>query len=256
MYTLLILDDEELIRKGIRELVDLKSLSITEVFEAQDGAAGLEVVKNHNIDLVLADINMPKVDGLTFAKRAKEQKSDIKIALITGYDLLDYAVSAVKIGVDDYVLKPVSRVDITDTLRQLIEKKKQNKTSDELMQIVSEFSAEQSDGFGAQKIAISNYLKDNLANSSLSIASVAGVMGFSEGYFGQLFKKMFSVSFREYLLHLRLEKSKVLLLSTDKKNYEISDAVGIQDPNYFSACFKRKYDMTTTEYRSKQRDGA
>ncbi len=253
MYTLLILDDEELIRKGIRTLIDHEKLSITQVVEAEDGLRGLELVSKYDVDLVLADINMPRLDGLEFAKRAKRQKPDIKIALITGYDLLEYAISAVKIGVDDYVLKPVSRTDVVETLTKLIDKKKENQNQAEILQIISNFSGDDTEAVNAQKTEIDNYLKENLADCDISLSSVANVMGFSEGYFGQLFKRLFSARFREYLLHLRLEKSKILLLSTDQKNYEIAQAVGIQDPNYFSTCFKRKYGMTTKEYRSKQR---
>ncbi len=252
MYTLLILDDEDLIRQGIKTLIDLKSLSISTVLEAADGLQALELLQKHPVDFVLADINMPKMNGLSFAKQAKLQNPNMKIALITGYDDLDYAVSAVKIGVDDYVLKPVSRTDVIDILRNLIDKKQQEQQKTELLQIASDLVVHNTEENDTQKETILRFIQEQLANPSLSLSMAAKATGFSEGYFSQLFKKWFSVPFREYVLHLRLEKSKFLLLSTQSKNYEIAAAVGIADPNYFSACFKREYRMTPTEFRLKQ----
>ncbi len=252
MYTLLLLEDEPLIRRGIKTLIDLESLAISTILEAADGEQGLHLLHTHTVDFVLADINMPKMNGLEFARQAKQYNENIKIAFITGYDDLDYAVSAIKIGVDDYVLKPVSRADITDVLRHLADKKTKEKTQMQQMHIAFEFLGDVGTVHGIEKETVLSFLEKNLANPSLNLPLVAQSMGFSEGYFSQLFKKWFSVPFREYVLHLRLEKSKLLLLSTQLKNYEIAQSVGIADPNYFSACFKREYKMTPSEYRQKQ----
>lgn len=119
MYNLLVVDDESIIRRGIRELVDFESLGIGGCFEAEDGEKALAVMKEHPIDLILADINMPVMSGLEFCRRAKELDAGVKIAILTGYDYLDYAIRAIKIGVDDYALKPLSKDDIQKLLSGL-----------------------------------------------------------------------------------------------------------------------------------------
>ncbi len=101
MYNLLIVDDEPLVRRGIKSLVDFTQLNIELVFEATNGQEALDIMMDQHIDFILADINMPKMDGLTFADKAKRVNPHIRIALITGYDYFDYAVQALKIGVDD-----------------------------------------------------------------------------------------------------------------------------------------------------------
>ena len=88
MYKLLILDDEPLVRRGIKALVDLEQLKITEVYEAANGIEGLALLKAHSPDLVLADINMPKMNGLDFAAEAKAFKPDLHIAILDGLQLL------------------------------------------------------------------------------------------------------------------------------------------------------------------------
>ncbi|MDU4976727.1 MAG: response regulator, partial [Hungatella hathewayi] len=72
MYHLLVVEDESLIRRGIRAFIDFDRLGIDEFFEAENGEEGLEAVRSHRIDLILADINMPKMNGLEFCRLAKE----------------------------------------------------------------------------------------------------------------------------------------------------------------------------------------
>ena len=101
MYKLLILDDEPLVRRGIRSLVDFERLQITEIFEAANGEEGLALFESHLPELVLVDINMPKMNGLEFVSKAKLVNPNAHMAIITGYNYFDYAVTALKAGVDD-----------------------------------------------------------------------------------------------------------------------------------------------------------
>ena len=78
-------------------------------------------------DLVLLDINIPFKDGLTLAQEMKELKNDVKIAIISGYDYFEYAQKALKIGVEDYILKPVSKSDINEIISKLIYKLEEDK---------------------------------------------------------------------------------------------------------------------------------
>ena len=87
MYKLLIADDESIIRKGIKKLVNYENLNITDVLEAEDGKQAIELANTQNPDIVLMDINMPEIDGLTAAKLIKENNSNVYIVIITGYDL-------------------------------------------------------------------------------------------------------------------------------------------------------------------------
>ena len=89
MYNLLIVEDESLIRRGIRAFIDFDGLGIGGFFEAENGEEALDTIRRHHIDLILADINMPKMNGLDFCLLAKEWDPSIKIAILTGYDYLD-----------------------------------------------------------------------------------------------------------------------------------------------------------------------
>lgn len=89
MYKLMIADDEPLIRRGIKQLIDLSSLQIGEIYEASTGEEALKVFEEFKPEIVLMDINMPKIDGLSVAKKIKSINHDTKIAIITGYNYFD-----------------------------------------------------------------------------------------------------------------------------------------------------------------------
>lgn len=251
---LLIVDDEPIIRDGIRSLIDFDSLGITEVLEAENGLKGLEIFENHLPDIVLADINMPKMNGLDFSKEIKAIKPEVKIALITGYDYFDYARKALQIGVEDYVLKPVSKKDITELLKNLCDKVRTHKGQKQVAQIVDKMN-EQSNvaSDSSYKTQILEVLDVNIYNMDLSLTLVADELGISTGYLSGIFKKIFGASFKEYILTRRLEQAKLLLLSTQMKNYEIGEATGFVDANYFSTVFKKYVGMSPKQYKEEAR---
>ncbi|WOV82972.1 response regulator [Sporosarcina jeotgali] len=256
MYTLLVVDDEPILIRGIRSFVDFKALSISEVLEAANGEEALDLFKTHKPDLVLADINMPKMNGLDFAAAAKSLKPDVKIAMITGYDYFDYAVAALKTGVDDYVLKPVSKTDIQELLQKLIGKVQEAHRQQEVTKLVdgliqSSNSIDVSLGYKSQ---ITREINSNLSNLEFSLASLASTLSLSPSYVSTLFKQLFGTTFQQYMIASRLDRAKLLLLSTDMKMYEIAASVGFEDPNYFSAAFKKRFLLSPNQFKEKSRE--
>lgn len=245
MYKLLIVDDEPLIRKGILTLVDFEKLGITDAYEASNGTEGLKLFIQHAPQLILLDINLPVMNGLELAQAIKEIDSQAKIAMITGYDYVDYAISALKIGVDDYILKPVSKQDVTDVIAKLIQRYESERTSREVQNVVSALIQE-SDDSTYHRLQV--LIDQSLSNPELSLTSVAHSLGYAPNYLSSLFKNLFGVPFQEYVLSHRLEKAKLLLLTTSLKNYEIAERVGFEDVNYFNTRFKLKYGVSPKQY--------
>ncbi|EHO22084.1 hypothetical protein HMPREF9466_00173 [Fusobacterium necrophorum subsp. funduliforme 1_1_36S] len=117
---LLIADDEPLIRRGIQKLVNLSEIGIEEVYEAENGEEAFRLFEEYRPEIVLLDINMARLDGLSVAKKIKSLVPETKIAMITGYNYFDYAQKAIRIGVEDYILKPVSKQEISEIITKLV----------------------------------------------------------------------------------------------------------------------------------------
>ncbi len=247
---LLVIDDEMLVRKGIVSLIPYKDFGISTVFEADNGKSGLDIVKIEEPDLILCDINMPKINGLDFAKEVKANWPWIRIAMITGYDYFDYARQAVKIGVDDYVLKPISKNDVIEVVQSLLRKSSESEKIREVYKTIQNSIEDEVQSSGYKK-SIEEILEKNLANEDFTLSSLAFEIGLNDSYLSTLFKKLFGIPFRDYLVQMRMEKSKILLLSTDLKNYEIAEKIGISDPNYFSTQFKKYFGETPNQYKKK-----
>ena len=90
MYNLLLVDDEPLIRRGIKSMAVLSEIGIDNTFEAADAKSALDIIKTRKIDIIFLDINMSDMDGLTLANKIKEIDSTITIVMITGYDYFEY----------------------------------------------------------------------------------------------------------------------------------------------------------------------
>lgn len=103
---MLIVDDEVIIRRGIKTSIEWSSYGINIVGEAKNGKEALEKALALRPNIVLTDIRMPIMDGLEFSKKLKEALPDTKIVILSGYDDFEYAKQAIRLNIDEYVLKP------------------------------------------------------------------------------------------------------------------------------------------------------
>ncbi len=113
MYKILIVDDEDIVRKGIRKKLDWKSLGFEVIGEAENGREALAIAQEQWPDVILTDIKMPHMDGIELTKIINERMPDTQMIILTGYEEFEYAQKSVKLGVLDYVLKPISPKELT-----------------------------------------------------------------------------------------------------------------------------------------------
>lgn len=105
MYKVLIIDDEVLVRVGLKTTINWEDIGFTVVAEASNGEQGYEQYKKHMPDVIITDIRMPKKDGLWLVEEVRKENADVKILVLTCYDEFSYARKALKVGADDYILK-------------------------------------------------------------------------------------------------------------------------------------------------------
>jgi len=122
MYKLLIVDDELMIREGLKDCIPWDSYNIEVVGTAGDGETGLALAQSTLPDIVLTDVRMPFMDGITFAHKLREQHENIQIVFVSGYDDMDYMKSALQVEAVDYIMKPVNRNELSNVIEKITHK--------------------------------------------------------------------------------------------------------------------------------------
>ncbi len=138
MYTLIIIDDESIIRNGLKKFVDWKSLNIEVIELFEDGKEAIEFLKYRNVDIVLSDIKMNEITGLDVAKFVYETKTAKKMVLLSGYKEFEYARQAIEYKVEHYLLKPTNFPKIHEVFQRLVYELDQENASDEVLPQVRE----------------------------------------------------------------------------------------------------------------------
>lgn len=127
MINALLVDDEQIICQGLRTTIPWEDYSVRIVGEAYNGKEALEKIKEHgNIDLVLIDVMMPEMDGLELAEHLHRLENGPRIIMISGYDEFQYAKRALRLGVKDYLLKPVNIDEMLEIVQLLVKEIKQD----------------------------------------------------------------------------------------------------------------------------------
>ncbi|MEA1911949.1 MAG: response regulator, partial [Spirochaetota bacterium] len=119
MYKLIFVDDEAIVRDGISSCIPWgqNSFELAGLFE--HGLQALDYMKNNHVDVVISDINMPRMDGLTLSRRIEEQYPEVIVLLLTGYDEFEYAQEAIKSKVREFLLKPITADELSSVLARL-----------------------------------------------------------------------------------------------------------------------------------------
>jgi len=119
MKTVLIVEDEKMIRQGIKTMIQRSGIPVEVIMECNNGIMALEILKSQEVDVMFTDIRMPKMSGIELVTAIQDLPHKPLIAVISGYDDFSYAVEMLRLGVKEYILKPVDREKITDVLTKL-----------------------------------------------------------------------------------------------------------------------------------------
>ena len=124
-HNVLIVDDEQLIRQGLRARIEYLGIDVDEMFEADNGLMALGIQDEHPIDLVITDIRMPDMDGLELIQEMQKKNNQIRFIVLSGYAEFSYAETAIRLGVKAYLLKPVSNDDLKDAFDKVYKEMEQ-----------------------------------------------------------------------------------------------------------------------------------
>lgn len=119
LYRILLVDDEEEVRKSMIKKIDWKNAGFEVAGDAENGEEAMEIIEASEPDVVLTDIRMPYMDGLSLAERIRQHYPSTKVVIFSGYDDFEYAQKAIKLNVTEYILKPVNVEELTSILKRI-----------------------------------------------------------------------------------------------------------------------------------------
>lgn len=246
MLKVMVVEDEELIRKGIVLAVDWKALGCLVVAEAANGVEGLEQAEKCRPDIIVTDLKMPKMDGLEMMEKLREAGCTAYVIILTAYDSFTYAQQALRLGAVDFLLKPFHDGDLENAVLRL--KKKLEKSAPSPESSLPEVRQGTKSRYVQEAM---DYISRNCADPNLSISQTAGALGLSEGHLSHLFKKETGITVGAYLTRCRIQKAMGLLRQGKLKVYEVAEACGYRDITYFSGTFKKTVGMSPSEYQNR-----
>lgn len=266
LATVLIVDDNADMRAYLRTLL----LDRYYVIEAADGQSGLKLAVESVPDIVVSDVMMPVMDGLTFCTRLKQHEatSHIPVLLLTARSSEQQYIEGLQTGADIYMTKPFS-ADLLlaniasllanrQKLRQLFNTQNlntQNLNTQHLNTTPSQHLTTQNSPSPDRRF-LDTFLKameKHMSNTNLKIEDLGDEVGLSRVQLYRKVKALTGMTPVEILRETRLKRAMQLLKTTDKTVSEIANEVGFATPGYFSSCFKKQYDKYPTDVREEMK---
>ena len=245
-YSYLVAEDENLIRKNLIKKITSLNLPLKLAGEAANGLEAIETTEKNCPDLIITDIRMPQCDGIELASYLKKNHPSVKVIIISGYNDFSYAQSAIRYGVVDYLLKPVTAKSLFESLQKLLITMKSETSALESYCTVNERLSQESICGLMEKYLQENYKQE------VFFQEMSERFGFTPEYLGKIFKKRTGETPSKYLTRLRINEAKRLLLhNPDMEVQKVGELSGYPDSAYFSRVFKSCVGIQPSEYRNR-----
>ena len=246
MYKLLIVEDEALERRALRIIINKNFNDIDIIGDAKTGLDAVELARKFKPDIILMDIEMPEASGLEAQEAIIEFLPNVTTIILSAYDNFQFAQTAIRLKVFDYILKPAKPSDLSDVLGKAIDHI--NKLS-----MQSNIASSGKDEFTGNEFsqiinAALKYINNNY-NQNINLESVASYIHLNPQYFSRYFKNSTGMNFVDYLSLVRVREAKKMLLTTDFSIAEVSLKMGYIDPSYFSKVFMKYEGVTPNKFR-------
>jgi signal transduction histidine kinase/CheY-like chemotaxis protein/ligand-binding sensor domain-containing protein len=250
-FSIMIADDSEDIRGYLKSLLSNEY----EIFEAVDGQKALEIIQKELPDLVISDVMMPNMDGISLCHEIKNQitTSHIPVILLTARTSLTYEMGGLKEGADDYITKPFNPGIVKTRIQNILANRKilrehfLNKVRfepDSTTVVESNLDAL----FIEKAISLVN---ENIQNENFGIEVMIDQLNMSQSTLFRKIKALTGLSLTGFIRSVKLKHAAKLILQSDIKLSQVAFEVGFNDYKYFTKCFQHQFDCLPSEYRNK-----
>lgn len=251
---MLLVEDNSELRFFLRSIF----ASTFRVIEAENGLVGLDKALKFVPDIIISDVMMPEKDGMEMAKelRLNMSTSHIPIVLLTAKSTIESKLEGLEFGADDYITKPFSATYLKARVENLLIQRRKlrdfycanlmNKPEEEVPEHIE---MSRNDRKFMDKLI--EMMEKNMDNGDLVVDDLVCELAVSRSVFFKKLKVLTGLAPIEFIKEMRVKRAAQLIESGEFNMTQIAYMVGINDPRYFSKCFKQKYLMTPTEYKER-----
>jgi two-component system response regulator YesN len=240
--------------RGVRELIRRFLSDLYEISPAATGAEALAILRREPVAAIVLDYRLPDRTGLEVLNDIRATWPTVPVVMMTGYGSEWICASAFKLGVWDYLPKPVILDDLLRSVREILSSGSQEGATRRAESgAVSQPDPHAGAPPGASDPAIRRAITliQQRYWDQLSLGRVAREVGMSKYYLSRRFRAVMGVTFRQYLLRVRLERAKVLLSTTSVSITEVAQGAGFSDLPRFDKLFRRYTGVPPSAYRAK-----
>ncbi len=248
MLKVLLVEDENVIRRGLKFMVNWTEQDCVVVGEACDGLEGIEKIKELSPDIVITDVQMPHLSGLEMVERTIGDYHYHAIVL-SGFDEFEYAKKAIRLGVIDYLLKPVDLDELKGCLIDI----KQSRT-ERHQEPIADQSLALPDMTSIQNKYVGvmlQYIREHFAEQ-ISLTDLSQRLNISCTHLNSKFKLEVGYTFHDFLNYYRITQAIALHQQKNIKLYEIAGMVGFSDYKYFNKVFKKYVGYPPSQLSTKR----
>lgn len=239
MHTVIIVEDEEEIREGLKEVVPWEDIGFQVVASFASGNEAISYLNEHNVDVIITDIMMDDGSGIDVAEFLySKHRKDTVIIFYTAYKDFSFAQQGIKYGIRHYITKDMGYDELLSFFRNLYEEIEPSGQLNESGNIIS---------------MLMKYLEENMKTATLRGAARAVSM--NPNYLSSFVKEHTGIGFRKMLADIRIKKAAELLCNPSLSVNDVCKEVGYFDGRSFSRNFKEVFGYGPGEYRKKVREG-
>ncbi|MEP7109133.1 MAG: substrate-binding domain-containing protein [Ferruginibacter sp.] len=250
-YSILLIEDNDEVRTFLKEQLN----KAYEIIEAENGNIGLNLAYEIVPDVIVSDIMLPGKDGMAITEALKNdiRTSHIPIIILTARGSMEQQIEGLKLKADAYIVKPFNFKYLEETIKSLIKNREALKDH-----YTSELPNENHRGSVSKKIdrkfvsEFSSIIESNIANENFGVDDICKEIGISRVQLYRKVKAVLGYNVNDYILSVRMQKARYLLLNEDLSISEISYKVGFSSQAYFATVFKSKFGVTPKGFRERK----
>ncbi|GGO06959.1 response regulator transcription factor [Saccharibacillus kuerlensis] len=256
--TILVVDDEPRTRQGIKKMLDTWGEGRHYILTAESGREAIEIIRREKVHILLTDIRMPEVTGLMLLQTMKEQNLFPVVIVISAYSEFEYARESLRLGVVNYLLKPISRTKLIEAVEDALRVEKKQERTEMIEKVVDDRLVKANENSREAREPIRDaiqYIDQNI-QQEITQKEVADHVHLNPSYFSALFKEQTRMTFSEYVTRRKIQHAKQLLITTNLPIGEVAEESGYKTAKYFIKVFKEFEGITPSTYRKLQNERA